>query len=66
MEKEKSIKLYFILSVIVIMALSTLSHFLYQWTNYNSFVGFFSPTNESVFQHLNAVKKSNTERNLLQ
>ena len=40
MEKEKSIKLYFILSVIVIMALSTLSHFLYQWTNYNSFIGF--------------------------
>lgn len=55
MEKEKSIKLYFILSVIVIMALSTLSHFLYQWTNYNSFVGFFAPTNESVFQHLKMV-----------
>lgn len=52
MKNEKSIRLAFFLSSIFIFLLSTLSHFAFKWSNYNDFVGFFAPTNESVFQHL--------------
>lgn len=52
MENAKKINLLFYLSTIFIFLLSVLSHFAFKWSGYSNFVGFFAPTNESVFQHL--------------
>ena len=30
----------------------TLLHFVYEWSGFNYFVGFFAPVNESVWEHL--------------
>ena len=32
--------------------LGTLSHFLYEWSGGNLYVGFFAPVNESVWEHM--------------
>ncbi len=32
--------------------LGTLSHFLYEWSGSNPYVGLFSPVNESVWEHM--------------
>lgn len=32
--------------------LGTLSHFFYEWSDYNTFVGLFCPVNESVWEHI--------------
>lgn len=52
MEKRRKINILFYISSVIIFILSSLSHFLYKWSNYNDFIGIFAPTNESVFQHL--------------
>lgn len=43
---------YNIIAFLVIGVLGTISHFLYEWTNYNKIVGYFSAVNESTFEHL--------------
>ena len=35
-----------------IVAFGSLSHFFFEWSNGNAFVGLFSPVNESVWEHL--------------
>lgn len=37
--------------VLIVYALAFVFHFMYEWSGGNSFVGLFSATNESVFQH---------------
>ena len=55
MEHHKQIKMLYYFSGIIIFLLSTLSHFAYNWSNYNEVVGMFTPTNESIFQHLKMI-----------
>ena len=41
-----------IISIIVISIVGTLSHFLYDLTNHNKFVGLFAAVNESTWEHI--------------
>lgn len=41
-----------IIGIILIAILGTLFHYVYKWSNFNSFVGLFVPVNESVWEHL--------------
>jgi uncharacterized membrane protein len=47
--KSKVIKL---IGFIFIILVGTLSHFLYEWSNEISIVGFIAPVNESIWEHL--------------
>ncbi len=40
------------LSVIVIFAIGTLSHFLYDWSHENKILGLFTAVNESTWEHV--------------
>lgn len=42
-------------STILVMIFGVLLHFLYEWSSNNSFVGIFSPVNESVWEHLKLI-----------
>lgn len=55
MELTKKERILIYIGVVVIFLLATLSHNLYKWTNYNDFIGIFTPTNESIFQHLKII-----------
>lgn len=48
----KHLKKYTIIGIIWGLAAGTLSHFLYDWTKNNYIVGFFTPVNESVWEHI--------------
>ena len=48
----KDLKKYTIIGIIWGLAAGTLSHFLYDWTKNNYIVGFFTPVNESVWEHI--------------
>lgn len=43
------------LRFIFISVLGVLLHFTYDWSNQNSFIGLFSATNESTFEHLKLI-----------
>ena len=44
--------LEFVVSSIVISAVGTLAHFLYDMTNHNKFIGLFTAVNESTWEHI--------------
>lgn len=44
--------LYLIISIIIISVIGTLSHFLYDLTNHNKFIGIFTAVNESTWEHI--------------
>lgn len=44
--------LFLIISIIVISIIGTLSHFLYDLTNHNKFIGIFAAVNESTWEHI--------------
>ena len=41
-----------LLRYLFVVIFGTLLHFAYEYSNHNLFVGFFSPVNESVWEHL--------------
>lgn len=43
---------FVIISVIVISIVGTLSHFIYELSNHNKYVGIFAAVNESVWEHI--------------
>lgn len=47
----KGIKSYFIIGILFTSILGTLLHFAYKFSGNNFFVGLFSPTNESIWEH---------------
>lgn len=51
----KQLKSYTIAGIIFVIILGTFSHFFYEWSNNNSFVGFFSPVSESVWEHMKLI-----------
>ena len=44
-----------LLAFIVIGALGSLFHFVYDWTGENKIIGFFVPVNESIWEHLKLI-----------
>ncbi len=48
----RQLKRWCILGIFFVLAAGTLSHFVYDWTNQNFFAGFFTPVNESVWEHM--------------
>ena len=44
--------IFLIISIIVISIVGTLSHFLYDLTNHNKFIGIFAAVNESTWEHI--------------
>lgn len=48
----KHLKQYTIWGIIFVVITGTLSHFLYDWTGNHRFVGYFTPINESIWEHM--------------
>ena len=48
----KNLKLYTLMGIIFVIILGTLSHFLYDWSAQQWIIGFFTPVNESVWEHM--------------
>lgn len=51
----KQLKQYTIVGVFFVLIAGTLSHFLYDWTNNSLLAGFFTPVNESVWEHMKLI-----------
>ena len=48
----KHLKRYTIIGIFFVLTIGTLAHFLYDWTEYNHVIGFFTPINESIWEHI--------------
>ena len=48
----KHLKRYTIIGIFFVLITGTLAHFLYDWTGNNYIVGFFTPINESIWEHM--------------
>lgn len=48
----KNLKCYMITGIVFVLIIGTLSHFLYDWSGKNYFIGLFTPVNESVWEHM--------------
>lgn len=44
--------IFLIVSIIIISLVGTLSHFLYDLSNHNKFIGIFAAVNESTWEHI--------------
>jgi len=44
-----------ITAFLVISLLGVLGHFVFEWTNNNTFIGLFFPVNESIWEHLKLI-----------
>lgn len=51
----KSLKYYTIAGIIFVLITGTVSHFVYDWSGQNMFIGFFFPVNESTWEHMKLV-----------
>lgn len=51
----KRLKIYLINGIFFTLIFGTLFHFLYEWSNYNTIIGFFMPVNESIWEHMKLV-----------
>lgn len=51
----KQLKHYIITGIIFVLITGTFFHFLYEWTNNNFVIGFFTPVNESTWEHMKLV-----------
>ena len=49
---ENRVKKYYAAGIVFTAVLGTLSHFFYQWSGENPLVAFFSPVNESTWEHM--------------
>ena len=48
----KHLKRYTFIGIFFVLIIGTLAHFLYDWTGNNHIVGFFTPINESIWEHM--------------
>lgn len=48
----KHLKYRIIIGIVFVLITGTLAHFLYDWTGKNIIAGFFTPVNESVWEHM--------------
>lgn len=51
-KRHVNLKIYTILGILFTIASGTLLHFVFGWSNHNRIVGFFSPINESTWEHI--------------
>ncbi len=51
----RNLKTYLLVGFFVVSIVGTLWHFVYEWSGNNVILGFFAPTNESVFEHMKLV-----------
>lgn len=49
------LKRYTIIGIIFVLITGTLSHFVYELTGNNTFIGFLFPVNESVWEHMKLI-----------
>ncbi len=49
---NKKLKLYVFYCIVFVSILGTISHFLYEWSGNNQLIALFTPTNESVWEHI--------------
>ena len=50
--EKKSILLYELVGMVLIIIIGTLLHFTFEWSGFQDIVGVFSAVNESVWEHL--------------
>lgn len=48
----KHLKYHMIIGTVFVLILGTLAHFFYEWSGSNTFVGYFTPVSESVWEHI--------------
>lgn len=48
----KQLKRYIIIGIFFVLIAGSLAHFLYDWTGNNYVIGFFTPINESIWEHM--------------
>lgn len=48
----KHLKQYTIIGAVFVLIMGTFSHFLYDWSGKTPIVGFFTPVNESIWEHM--------------
>ena len=48
----KQLKHCTFIGVIFVLIAGTLAHFLYDWSGKNFVIGFFTPINESIWEHI--------------
>ena len=48
----KQLKHYTIIGILFVLITGVLAHFLYQWSGNNRIVGYFTPINESIWEHM--------------
>ena len=48
----KQLKHYTIISILFVLITGVLAHFLYQWSGNNRIVSYFTPINESIWEHM--------------
>lgn len=49
---QKKLLLYTVIGALFTSIVGTLSHFFYEWSHQNFFVGLFAPINESTWEHM--------------
>lgn len=50
-----SLKRHTLIGIIFVLIAGTISHFVYDWSGQNVFIGFFFPVNESIWEHMKLV-----------
>ena len=48
----KCLRHYTFIGIVFVLIAGTFSHFLYEWTQNNHIVGFITPVNESIWEHM--------------
>ena len=51
----KNLKLYMLTGAVFVSILGTLFHFVYEWSGDNFIIGFFTPMNESTWEHIKLI-----------
>ncbi len=52
MKHNKKIYIFFTIGLIFVIGFGALSHFFYEWSEYNEIIGILFPANESTWEHL--------------
>lgn len=52
---QKKLFKYSIIGFIIVSIAGSISHFVFEWSNYNTITGAFFPVNESVWEHLKLI-----------
>ena len=48
----KTLKTYMCIGIFFVITAGSLAHFFYDWSGHASIVGYFTPVNESIWEHM--------------